>query len=112
MADWNGAASPNDLWPPRPDDGELEQLLEGVDQGKANWLMAIFAEAVRHANAKTGEVMWTLAMLQAAVLAEIPMGEHQQWAAERMRELLQIALPGAVMRNEQAHAKVEVRKPN
>lgn len=115
MAKVNGDPSASVLWPPRPDEAaersEIEKLLEGIDQGKANWLMNGFARGVAHCNATTGEVMWTLAMLQAACLAEIPMGEQQVWAANRMREMLEIALPGAVMRNEQAHAQAEGRKP-
>lgn len=114
MAKLNGDPSASVLWPPRPETderNEVEKLLEGIDQGKCNWLMEGFARGVAACNATTGEVMWTLSMLQAATLAEVPMGEQQVWAANRMREMLEIALPGAVMRSERARAELEGRKP-
>ena len=79
---------------------EVANMLAEIDQGRCNLLLIAFNDATFKWQSTTVEVMWTLAMMQAQVLARAELGGEQTWAATRMGEMLRIALPGAIM---QAH---------
>lgn len=90
-----------------PTTSELERLLAGIDQGKANELMAAWDRASRESGATMGEAMWSLAMLQARILASGEMGDEQVWVAARFAELVAAALPAMMLAVEQAKRKAE-----
>jgi hypothetical protein len=81
---------------------EAALLLEGVNQQTANELLRVFDEATRITDAKMGEIMWTLAMLQARVLASAELGDEAEWVARRFHELVRLALPAMMMAVERA----------
>lgn len=86
---------------------ETRALLEQVDQDRANALMEGCADVARALGATTPEIMWTIAMLEARVIATFEIGEPQRQAAEQFSELLAAALPAAIMALE--HAKMAMR---
>jgi predicted transcriptional regulator len=86
---------------------EARSLLEQVDQDRANALMEGFSDVCRAVGATTPEIMWTIAMLEARVLATYEIGDDQQQAAMQFSDLLAAALPAAIMALE--HAKMAMR---
>lgn len=86
---------------------ETKVLLEQVSQDRANELMTAFSDACRGIGATTAEIMWTVAMLQARVIATFNMGDDQKQAALQFGEMLLVALPSAILALE--HAKMAMR---
>lgn len=86
---------------------ETRALLEQVEQDRANALMEGFADVCRAVGATTPEIMWTIAMLEARVIATYEIGEPQVQAAAQFSDLLAAALPAAIMALE--HAKLAMR---
>lgn len=85
---------------------EMVALLRDTDQAMSNELMQAFADAARARNARTGEIIWALAMLEAAVVANEDFGEPQQRVAHLMRQMVHAALPAAMMKNAQARGQI------
>jgi hypothetical protein len=79
---------------------EVAEMLAGVDQGKANFLMQAFDHAAGETQAQYSEAMWAIAMLQARVLALAELGPTQIWAAERFAEMVRLALPAVMLQQE------------
>lgn len=90
---------------------ETLELLRCVPQDRANALMMAFADACRSIQATTPEIMWTIAMLEARVIATYQIGEPQQRAASQFSELLAAALPAAILALEHAKLAMSGGKP-
>jgi hypothetical protein len=76
---------------------DVVQLLRLTSQDKANALVAAFAAASLEHASSWADAAWAVAMLQAKLLAMAPMGNDQVWAAANFSELVQIALPAAML---------------
>jgi hypothetical protein len=91
---------------------ETKALLEQVQQDRANSLLTAFADACRGLGATTEEIMWTIAMLEARVIATFELGEAQKAAAMQFSELLGVALPPAILALERAKMAMRGGKPS
>jgi hypothetical protein len=90
-----------------PVSAETKALLEQISQDRANALMTAFSDACRSVGATTPEIMWTVAMLQARVIATFDIGDAQKNAAMQFGEMLMVSLPSAILALE--HAKMAMR---
>jgi hypothetical protein len=81
---------------------DTAELLDGIDQERANLLVEAFDKAAARIKATNPEAMWAVALLQARVLSHAEIGREQIWVAQRFADLVTLALPATIMRREHA----------
>ena len=91
---------------------EVAQLLAGIDQVKADFMMQAFQHAAAEVKAHNPEAMWAIAMLQARMLANAQMGSEQHWVAHRFFDMVRIAIPAMILEVEQVRRQREGELPH